>query len=179
MAFILKWIVIATLFGGFIYYMESEKQEKEMEAQAKLEPYNASVKRYLARRSFAMTRAAAKGNVIFVNEKTMRVDKFTDYTLSPYNQPSGPDQVDSVVLHSCEYEQVGSYTNGSKALQQVCTFTVIDVASGVWSKWGEFRGTMPPEEITRKRGSRADETGGRAIYSFFSAGGLITRSSAS
>ena len=179
MDFIVKWIVIIFLFGGFVYYMKSQEQEREMDAQAKLAPYNAELERYLLRRSVAKARIPARGNVIFVDEKTRRVDKFADYTISPYNQPNSPNDVDSVVLHNCEYEQVGSYANGSKALQQVCSFTVIDVASGAWSKWGELRGSIPPEEIKRKRGSTADETGGRAIYSFFSAGGLVTRRNAS
>lgn len=179
MQFIVKWIIIVLLFGGFIYFMKSKEQEREMEAQAKLAPYNAEIERYLARKSFAKPKLPAKGNVIFVDEKTRRVDKFSDYAISPYNQPKSPSNVDSVILHSCEYEQVGSYSNGSKAMQHVCNFTVIDVGSSAWSKWGEIRGTMPPEEIKRKRGSTSDETGGRAIYSFFSAGGLITRRTAS
>lgn len=179
MQFIVKWIIIVLLFGGFIHFMKSKEQEREMEAQATLAPYNAEIERYLARKSFAKPKLPAKGNVIFVDEKTRRVDKFSDYAISTYNQPKSPSNVDSVILHSCEYEQVGSYSNGSKAMQHVCNFTVIDVASSTWSKWGEIRGTMPPEEIKRKRGSTSDETGGRAIYSFFSAGGLITRRTAS
>jgi len=174
MQLIAKWIIIILLFGGFVYYMESRDREREAEAQEKLAPYNAQIERYLARTSFAEPRVPAKGNVIFVDEKTRRVDKFSDYTLSPYNQPKNPSDVDSVILHSCEYEQVGSYSNGSKAMQHVCDFTVIDVASGVWSKWGKMRGTMPSDEIKRKRGSTSDESGGRAIYSFLASGGLIT-----
>lgn len=57
----------------------------------------------------------------------------------------------------------------------MCQFTVIDVASGAWSKWGEFRGTIPAGEIKRKRASTSDENGGRAIDSFFAAGGLMSR----
>ncbi len=165
------------VFGGFIYYMESAKQKREADAQAELAPYNAEVERYLARSSFAKPKIPAKGKVIFVDEKTRRLDKFSDHSSSPLNQPTSPADVDSVVLHNCEYEQVGAYTNGSKAMQQVCSFTVIDVASGAWSKWGELRGTLPPEEIKRKRGSTSDETGGRALYAFFSAGGLVTKRS--
>lgn len=179
MQFIVKWIVIVLVFGGFIYFMESKEQEREMNAQAKLEPYNAEIERYLARKSGGKPKSPAKGNVIFVDAKTRRVDKFSDYTISPHNQPNSPSNVDSVILHNCDYEQVGSYSNGSKAMQQVCNFTVIDVASSTWSEWGEIRGTAPSNEIKRKRGSTSDETGGRAIYSFFSAGGLITRRTAS
>lgn len=171
-------IIVLLLIGGFIYFTESKKQAREMDAQAKLGPYNAEIERYLARKSLAKPKFPAKGNVIFIDEKTRRVDKFSDYTISPYNQPNSPSNVDSVILHSCEYEQVGSYSNGSKAMQQVCKFTVIDVASSVWSEWGKIRGTMPPSEIKRKRGSTSDEFGGRAIYSFFSAGGLVTRKTA-
>ena len=178
MQFIIKWIAIILLFGGFIYLMKSKEQEREINDQTKLAPYNAEIERYLARKSFAAGKMPARGKVIFVNEKTRQVDKFSDYTISPYNQPENPKNVDSVILHNCEYEQVGSYSNGSRALQQVCIFTVIDVASSAWSKWGELRGTAPPTEIKRKRGSTSDETGGRAIYSFFSAGGLITKRAA-
>lgn len=157
--------------------MKSNKQEQEAAAQAQLAPYNAEIDRYLAKKSFAKPKIPAKGNVIVVDEKTRRVDKFADYTymIGPFNQPKSPSNVDSVILHSCDYEQVGSYSNGSKAMQQVCNFTVIDVASGAWSKWGEVRGKVPPDEIKRKWGNNSDETGGRAIYSFFSAGGLIAR----
>lgn len=173
--YVFKWMVVIALFGGFIYWMNKEKDDRETEAQAKLQPYNSQVERYLKKNSIAKNPISAQGNVVFINEKTKKVDKFSDYTISPYNQPNGPLDVDSVVLHDCEYVQVGSYTNGSKATQHVCNFTVIDVASGTWSNWGEFKGTMPPEEIKRKRGSTSDESGGRAIDSFFRAGGLVTR----
>ena len=167
------------LFGGFVYLIERKKQTQEADAQSVLKPYNAEIDRYLAKKSITKPKLQAIGNVIFVDEKTRRVDKFSNYTISPYNQPQSPSNVDSVVLHNCEYEKVGSYSNGSKAMQQVCNFTVIDVASGAWSKWGEFRGSMPSDEITRRPGGTSDETGGRAIYSFFSAGGLVNRSTAS
>ena len=173
--YIFKLLIVISVFGGFIYYMNKQKDDKESAEQAKLEPYNIQIERYLKNSSITDVKIPAKGNIIFVDEKTRRVDKFSDYTISPYNQPTDPDDVDSVVLHNCDYVQVGSYTNGSKAMQHSCSFTVIDVATGAWSNWGEFRGTMPPEEIKRKRGSSSDETGGRAIYSFFKAGGLVDR----
>jgi len=178
MGFLLKWTVIVGIFGGFIYYMNKIHADKERETQAQLSPYNDQIARYLNKKSVANGRIAAKGNVIFVNEKTRKLDKFSDYTISPYNQPQSPDEVDSVVLHNCEYVQVATYSNGSKALQQACSFTVVHVASGVWSSWGEFKGTMPAAEIKRKRGSTTDELGGKAIYSFFDAGGLVTRKTA-
>lgn len=178
MRFLFKWTVIAGIFGGFIYYMNKIEDDKEREMQAQLFPYNEQISRYLVKKSVADSRIAAKGNVIFVNEKTRKVDKFSDYTIGPYNQPKSPNEVDSVVLHNCEYVQIDSYSNGSKALQQTCGFTVVDVASGIWSSWGEFKGTMPAAEIKRKRGSTSDERGGKAIYSFFDAGGLVTRRTA-
>lgn len=175
MNFIIRLVVMILIFGGFIYFINKGKDDRENKALAELEPYNNQIERYLKKNLVTKNRIPAKGNIIFVNEKTSRVDKFSDYTIIPYNQPKDPGEIDSVVLHNCEYVQVGSYSNGSKAMQHVCDFTVIDVATGTWSSWGKFKGSMPSEEIRRKRGSSSDETGGRAIYSFFDAGGLVAR----
>lgn len=178
MQFILKWLVMVSFFGAIVYFTETGKKEREIEAQIGLTPYKAEIERYLAKKSVAKAKLPAKGNVVFIDELTRTVDKFSDYTISPHNQPKDPKDVDSVILHRCKYEQVGSYTNGSRAMQHVCNFTVIDVASGAWSDWGEFRGTMPLDEIRRRRVSTSDETGGRAVYSFFSSGGLVSRGTA-
>lgn len=163
------------VIGGVIVFLAERDTVKEEKAQVLLTPYNAQINRYLKKKAVVKDKTPAQGNVIFVDEVTRTVDKFSDYTISPYNLPKTPDDVDSVILHTCAYVQVGAYSNGSKALQQVCNFTTIAVGSGAWSNWGEFRGTMPPEEIKRKRGSTSDEKGGRAIYQFFGAGGLVDR----
>jgi hypothetical protein len=170
--------LLIAVFGGFIYSLNKERSEREAEAQKQLEPYNNKIERYLKRNSFSKNRIPAKGNVIFVDEKTKKLDKLTDYSISFSNQPKAPDEVDSVVLYSCDYIQVSSYTNGSKAMQYICAFTVIDIATGTWSNWGEFKGTMPAGEIKRKAGNTSDAIGGQAIYSFFNAGGLVTRGTA-
>ncbi|RYF35710.1 MAG: hypothetical protein EOO38_28690 [Cytophagaceae bacterium] len=158
--------------------MNKTKDYTESAAQEKLEPYNAQINRYLAKKSTATTRLAASGAILFVDEKTRRVDKFSDHIISPYNQPADPDHVDSVVLHTCDYVEVNTYTNGSKALQHTCNFTVVNVSTGAWSNWGEFKGSMPASEIKRKRGSTSDERGGKASDAFFAAGGLVTRRTA-
>lgn len=173
--FALKWTLIIGLFGGFIYYMKKQTNDAETKAQAELTPYNDQIDRYMTKKLDADTLIPASGNVIFVDAKTRKLDKLTEYGLSPYNTPKSPMDVDSVVLHSCDYLQVGTYSNGSRAMQQVCEFTVIDVLTGAWSKWGEFKGSMPLDEIQRRRGSNSDEIGGRAVNAFFMAGGLVHR----
>lgn len=178
MRLILKLIIMVGFFGGTIYFVEEGKRKTEMVAQSKLAPYNAQIDRYLNKKLIAKNKVPAQGKIVFVDEKTKTLDKFSDYQIIPSDEPSTPDEVNSVILHNCEYLQVGTYTNGSKAMQHVCDFTVINVDSGAWSTWGEFRGTMPPEEIRRKRASSSDETGGLAIYSFFAAGGLVHRKAA-
>lgn len=171
--YIFKWLTIVGLFGGFIYFMKTQEGNREEQYKSELSPYNDQTERYLKSKSSAEDRIPAQGQVIFIKEKTRRLEKFSDYTLSARNQPKDPKNVDSVVLHNCDYVQVGSYTNGAKAMQHVCELTVIDVASGAWSKWGVHKGKMPPEEIKRKRGGSSDENGAHAIYSFIAAGGII------
>ena len=149
--------------------------EKAVQVRAELALFNAQVDRYLTKKSVTKGRVPAHGRVIFVNERSRKVDKFDD--LVPSMQPKDPSEVDSVILHKCDYVEVGRYANGARALQNVCEFTVIDVVSGAWSHWGEFKGTKPPSEIRRRRTSTSDENvnGGGAVYEFYRAGGLVTR----
>lgn len=167
-----KTILLLAIFGGFIYFMGTSEQNREKAVQEELQPYNDQISRYMTKKVISDKKTPARGNIIFVDEKTKKVNKFSDYTLSPYNTPKSPSEVDSVVLHNCNYVEVGMYSGGSRALQQVCKFTVIDVASGTWSSWGEFSGDMPQKEIKRKIGQKIDEKGSPAMYSFFNAGGI-------
>jgi hypothetical protein len=172
MQFLIKWVTIVIVFGGFIYFMTGWKNGIEQDALLKVAPYTAEVERYLKKKSVAKEKIPAHGHVLFVDEKTRTVDKFSDHITDARNRPTGPADVDSAVLHNCDYVEVGMYTNGARAMQHVCNFTVVDVASGAWSNWGEFRGTMPPQEVKRRQSSSSDETGGLAVYSFLAAGGL-------
>lgn len=177
MPWIFRLLFVIACFGGFVYYMERDKFEAEREAQRTLVPYKTELERYLTKKSVAKHRIPAYGKVVFVEGSTKQLGKFSDYPVSSPNQPNDPREVDSVVLHNCVYAQVGSYSNGSRAMQHVCDFTVIEVSTGTWSHWGEFRGSMPRQEISRKRGSTSDENGGKAIYAFIEAGGIVQRAS--
>jgi hypothetical protein len=161
--FVVRITVVISIFGGFIWYMTKSDDDREASAQAAVAPYNAQMSRYLKKNFVAEGRLPAKGKIVVVDGNTRSSDKFSNSNLGRERQPTGPSDVDSVVLHKCRYDQVGSYSNGSRALQHVCTVDVIDVASGGWSSWGEFLGTAPPSEIKRKRGSTSDEMGGGAI----------------
>lgn len=173
--FVVRITVVISIFGGFIWYMTKSDDDREAARQAAVAPYNAQVSRYLKKNFVAEGRLPAKGKIIVIDGNTNSSDKFLDSNLGKERQPTSPNEVDSVVLHKCRYDQVGSYSNGSRALQQVCAVDVIDVATGGWSSWGEFQGTAPPSEIKRKRGSTSDEKGGSALYGFYSAGGLERR----
>ena len=170
--FVVRITAVISIFGGFIWYMTKSDDDREAAAQAAVAPYNAQMSRYLKKNFVAEGRLPAKGKIVVVDGNTRSSDKFSDSNLGRERQPTSPNDVDSVVLHKCRYDQVGSYSNGSRALQHVCTVDVIDVASGSWSSWGEFQGTAPPSEIKRKRGSTSDEKGGGALYGFYQAGGL-------
>ena len=170
--YVVRLAIIISVFGGLVWYVTKSDEDRESAAQDEVAPYNAQMSRYLKKTFVVDGRVPAKGRIILVDGNTRSSDKFLDSNLGKVRQPSSPNEVDSVVLHKCRYDQVGSYSNGSRALQHVCTVDVIDVATGGWSSWGEFQGTAPPSEIKRKRGSTADEKGGGALFGFYDAGGL-------
>lgn len=175
LSFRAKFIIYILIIGSIAYFLFKSSKEREIKEQRDQEvvaPFNDKAEMYLKKLRFSGVKKPATGKIIYIDSKTRKVDKFSEHNLHRSNQPENPDDVDSVILYSCEYEHVGTYSTGIKALQHVCDFTVIDVKTSTWSVWGEFKGEMPPAEIRRKVGSSYDEKGPSAHFEFNRAGGL-------
>lgn len=154
-------LIFAILVGSFLYYEHKEKKELE----TKMQPYNDAVAQYLDRKEFSASPIPIKGKVVTINLKSKTVDPFRTW-LGPNYVPSKPSEVQTAIVHDCNDVVVGTYTGGMKAIQQQCTIFLVDVESKTWYRWGEINGSLPPDEIRRKRGSSADERGSNGIDEF-------------
>ena len=171
---ILKILAVLVIIGGIIS-SQREHAKSERKSLSEVAPFQNNIDLYLKKKSLASPNTPAKGKVIFVNDIPRKVDVFSGsearHLLEPTRLPNTPSDVASVVLYRCEYIEIGRYTNGTTGSQEVCNFKVVDVRTGAWSEWGEFRGSMPPEKVSG-RSVASDEKGGYAVRSFVAAGGL-------
>lgn len=87
MEFIFRMVALVVIFGGFIFFMKSKEEKREAEIQAIFAPYNAEMTRYLDKKTYSSSKFPAKGYILFVDEPTKKVTRFSD------NQPKNPSEV--------------------------------------------------------------------------------------
>jgi hypothetical protein len=95
------------------------------------------------------------GPLVVVDKTDNALDRF--YASHPSALPDSPDAVKYVLWLECESRQVGTYSDGMRALQQTCGLTLIDLAADAIIDQRSLAGPRPPE--VKKHGG--DATGGR------------------
>ncbi|NMG17638.1 hypothetical protein [Aromatoleum bremense] len=153
------------LLIAFAIYQTNKKEQK---IEQRLAPFNAVSIQYLAKDKTAKNRLPVTGKIIVIDAESGSLIPFEEYErqLNPKHIPTHPDEVDTVILQDCKWDKVGFYSAGGDGLQESCQFYVIKPKERIWSSWGETKGSMPPDEVRRRRSSTSDVKGGRAIIEF-------------
>ena len=167
MNFILRLLPVALLIA-FAVYQTNKKEEK---VEERLAPFGAVSIQYLEKVKTVKNKLPVTGKIIVIDAVSGSPIPFEEYErqINPKHIPTHPDEVDTVILQECKWEKVGFYSGGGDGLQESCHFYVGKAKEKILSSWGETKGSMPPEEVRRRRSSTSDVKGGRAITEFLRA----------
>lgn len=164
MNFIFRLLPVALLIA-FAVYQTNKKEER---IEQRLAPFNTASVQYLAEAKTVKNRLPVTGKILVIDAESGSPIPFEEYErqVNPKHIPSHPDEVDTIVVQKCKWEKVGFYSGGGDGLQESCQFVVGKPKDRIWSAAGETKGSMPPEEVRRRRSSTSDVKGGRAIVEF-------------